>query len=184
MIWSLACTIVFLQGLHTSAKNQARTSSKSVFSLPHLLGIGGSVGFEPTGRLHGPVLPFVSSCGWVRTYFLYFVDRMPRVQVERAVRSSLRRTPPMSCYTLFRGWLLLSLPFGFFASSLLHARRRGRRYLSSRTEYVCSVDWARRLRTTNPRGNSSRRRFDPESSPIFPEFLDFHDCQNSDSRRA
>src|SRR5262249_20571944 len=72
------------------------------------------------------------------------------VRVERAVRSSRQSASPMSCYSLFKGWLLLSLPLGFIATSLLHARRPSRRYWSSRTKYVCSVDWARGLRTTTP----------------------------------
>ncbi len=41
---------------------------------------------------------------------------------SKGVRRS-EGAPPMSCDTLFRGWLLLSLPFDFFAPSSLHARR-------------------------------------------------------------
>lgn len=35
--------------------------------------------------------------------------------LEHCVFSATRGTPPMSCYTLFKGWLLLSPPIGFFA---------------------------------------------------------------------
>jgi hypothetical protein len=45
------------------------------------------------------------------------------VKVTRAfcVFSVTKGTPPMSYYTLFKGWLLLSLPAGFFAL-LIHKR--------------------------------------------------------------
>ena len=45
------------------------------------------------------------------------------VQVKRAicVFSVTRGTPPMSYYTLFKGWLPLSPPIGFFALPVRHA---------------------------------------------------------------
>ena len=45
------------------------------------------------------------------------------VQVFRAicVLSVTRGTPPMSYYTLFKGWLPLSPPIGFFALPVRHA---------------------------------------------------------------
>lgn len=57
----------------------------------------------------------------LQTHFCMFNKPLFGVKVTRAicVFSVTKGTPPMSYYTLFKGWLLLSLPIGFFALLVL-----------------------------------------------------------------